>query len=67
MFHGTNVNLNAGVEEEEQKLMSRMKETVDKQRDQMRALKRDLSQKSMDLEAVSTLHLAFWFYSFICY
>lgn len=35
------------------KLMTQMKETIDNQRDQIRALKRDVQQKAVDVDAVS--------------
>ena len=44
----------AEFEEEEVKVLTRLKETVDKQRDELRAMKRELQQKTVDCEAVST-------------
>ena len=39
-------------EEEEVKVLTKLKETVDKQRDDLRAIKRELQQKTVDCEAV---------------
>ena len=40
-------------EEQEIKVLTKLKETVDKQREELRVVKRDLSQKAIDCEAVS--------------
>ena len=40
--------------EEEIKLMTKLKITVDRQRDQLRTIKKDLQQKQLDNEAVSS-------------
>ena len=40
-------------EEDELSMMTKMKETVDKQREELRTFKRDMSQKTTELEAVS--------------
>lgn len=39
-------------EEEELQVLSKLKETIDKQREQMRAMKKELNQKSCDTEAL---------------
>ena len=39
------------------KVLTKLKETVDKQRDELRAIKRELQQKTVDCEAVRT---RFW-------
>lgn len=39
--------------DDQMKLMTQMKETIDNQRDQIRALKRDVQQKAVDVDAVS--------------
>jgi len=41
-------------EEQEIKILTKLKETVDKQREELRQYKRDLSQRSVDCEALST-------------
>ena len=41
-------------EQEEVKVLTRLKETVDKQRNELRAIKRELQQKTVDCEAVCT-------------
>lgn len=43
--------------ERERQVMKRLKEVVDKQRDEIRAKDRELGLKSEDVEAVSVLHL----------
>ena len=40
-------------EEQEIKVLTRLKETVDKQREELRGIKREFSQKAIDCEAVS--------------
>lgn len=49
---------NAGItetEEQEIKVLTKLKETVDKQREELRSLKHELSQKAVDCDAVSGL------------
>lgn len=41
-------------EEQEIKVLTRLKETVDKQREELRVLKRDLSQKNVDCDALQS-------------
>lgn len=40
-------------EEEEIRVLNKLKETVDKQREQIRNIQREMSQKAVDCEAVS--------------
>jgi len=42
-------------EEKEIEVLTKLKETVDKQRDEVRKQKRELSQKNVDCEAVGIL------------
>ena len=45
-------------EEEEVKVLTRLKETVDKQRDELRAIKRELQQKTVDCEGSMYINLS---------
>ena len=51
-------------EDKEIKLLTKLKETVDKQRQELQQMKRDFSQKSVDCEAVS--HLLIFLHLLVC-
>ena len=46
-------------EEQEIKVLTKLKETVDKQREELRQLKRDHTQKNVDCDAVSSCYTLF--------